>query len=344
MKYIDMRSDTVTQPTQLMRDAIYQAEVGDDIMGDDPTVAKLEAMTAKLFHKEAALFLASGTMANQVAVMTLTNRGDEIILSDRSHLFNLESGALAALCQVQTRTVPIENGAYPVDRLEALIRPTGVQQPKTSLICLENTCDLNTGLVLPLSNVQAVVALAKKYDLPVFLDGARIFNAAVALGVEVHQLVEGIDAVMFALTKGLSAPFGAMLVGTQEFIDNARYQKQRLGGGFRQAGFMAAAGIVAIETMIERLAEDHRHAKMLGEMIQSIHQVTIDLSQLHTNILTFSVETSSKMDEVVQKLKDKGILVKRIAPLRVRLVTHREITQDMVEYVYHSLRDIMEER
>lgn len=339
---IDLRSDTVTQPTQEMREAIYRAKVGDDIMGDDPTIKRLEQMSAELLGKEAGLFLVSGTMANQVAVMTWAQRGDEVLLSDKSHLFNLENGGLAALCQVQTRTFPMVDEHYPVDIIKSLIRVPGIQQPKTALICLENTCDLNAGLVVPPASTNEVVELSKKHGIPLYLDGARIFNAAVALDQPVQQLVQGIDSAMFALTKGLSAPFGAMLVGDKQWIEQARYNKQRLGGGFRQAGFMAAAGIVALENMIPRIEIDHANARRLAEGISEIPKLKINLTRVHTNILTIALEDEDKTDILVQELFNREILVKRITPVSVRLVTHRLITEEHVVKVISALKEISE--
>lgn len=342
IRRIDLRSDTVTQPTPEMREAIYRAEVGDDIMRDDPTVLRLEDMAAALFDKPAALFLPSGTMANQVAVMTYTERGDEILLGDTSHLYNLESGALGALCQVQTRTFSLENQRYSAEKIEQLIRPSGLQEPKTALICLENTCNLNAGLVIESDNINQVAQVAGQYDIPLFLDGARIFNAAVALNQPVSHLAAEVDSVMFALTKGLAAPFGAVLVGRREWIDRARRNKQRLGGGFRQAGFMAAAGIVALETMIPRLAEDHANAKLLGRAIAQLPGLSVDLAQLHTNIVAVSGETSAQLDHLVAQLAAEDILVKRIAPRSIRMVTHYGIDQAAIERVIAVFGKIME--
>lgn len=341
-KIIDLRSDTVTQPTQAMREAIYRAEVGDDIMRNDPTVLRLEEMAAALFNKPAALFLPSGTMANQVAVMTYTERGDEILLGESSHLYNLESGALGAVCQVQTRTFALPDNRYSADEIERLIRPSGLQEPKTALICLENTCNLNAGVVIERDNITQVAEVARRYNIPLFLDGARIFNAAVALNQPVSHLTAEVDAVMFALTKGLAAPFGAVLLGRSDWIERARRNKQRLGGGFRQAGFMAAAGIVALETMIPRLAEDHANAYRLGQAINQLPGLDINLEQLHTNILAVTGSDASSMDHLVSQLAAEGILVKRISPRSIRMVTHYGIDEAAIERVIAVYRKIME--
>lgn len=338
---IDLRSDTVTQPTQQMRDAMYNAVVGDDIMRADPTVIELEKKSAAMLGKEEGLFLASGTMANQVAVMTFTNRGDEIIVGDTSHIYNLEVGALAALCQVQTRVMGTSKGYYDAEEIRSLIREKGIQNAHTGLICLENSMNLNAGLAVSAENINKVAALAKEHSIPLYMDGARLFNAAEALGADPAVLTKNVDAVMFALTKGLSAPFGAVLCGTSEFIEKARWIKQRIGGGFRQAGFMAAPAITALDTMISRLKDDRENAKLLGSLLEKIEGITIDTSKIHTNIVTASVEKLGiSIEEFLNLLDEKGVKAKRISAASFRMVAHYGVESEDIEYTAHCVSQI----
>ena len=339
---IDLRSDTVTQPTQEMRDAMYHAVVGDDIMGEDPTVRELETLAADILGKEDGLFFSSGTLANQAAVMAYTQRGEEIILGDTSHIYNLEVGGLSALSQVQPRPMAVPKGIYDIALMEELIQEEGIQKAKTSLICIENTNNLNTGMVVPLENINQVCALGKQQDIPVYMDGARIFNAAVASGIEAREIVKNVDAVMFALTKGLSAPFGAVLTGRKEFIQKARWMKQRLGGGFRQAGFIAAPGIVALKTMMPQIEKDHKNAQLLGKGLETIEGLQIDVSRIHTNIVTASVEKLPiTIEEFLSQLLEKGIKAKRISKTSFRMVTHLGIEESHVQEVIGIVKNII---
>lgn len=341
---IDLRSDTVTQPTQAMRDAMYSATVGDDIMGEDPTVTELERKSAELLGKEAALFTTSGTMANQIAVMVLTERGEEIIVGDTSHIYNLEVGGLAALSQVQARPIAVPNGIYDIDAMEELIQEEGIQNARTGLICVENTNNLNAGFVVPLENLKAVHNLGKQHGIPVHMDGARIFNASVASGVSVRTISDHADTVLFALTKGLTAPFGAILAGDQSFIDKARWIKQRLGGGYRQAGFLAAPGIVALESMIERIAEDHENAQLLGKGLQRIDGIDIDPSRIHTNIVTASIENlPMTIESFLKKLSEKGVMAKRISKHSFRMVTHYGIEKKQITSAVESVQNVIDQ-
>ena len=277
MKIIDLRSDTVTHPTDAMRQAMFTAEVGDDVFGDDPTVNRLEAMAAQKMGKEAALFTASGTMSNLIAVLTHTQHGNEIILGSESHIFWYEVGGAAALGGVVMRTVPNDNnGQLALGDIEKAIRDkTNIHYPETTLLCLENTHNRCGGAVLTPEYTDSAVQLAHHHGLKVHLDGARIFNAAVALGVPVTELAGGADSVGFCLSKGLSAPIGSLLCGNKDFIDRARKRRKMLGGGMRQVGIIAAAGIVALETMIDRLAEDHANARKLAEGLRQINGITV---------------------------------------------------------------------
>ncbi len=342
MNIIDLRSDTVTQPTQAMRDAMYHAVVGDDIMGEDPTVSELELLVANMLGKEDGLFTTSGTMANQLAVMSFTNRGEEVIVGDTSHIFNLEAGGLAALSQVQTRSIEVQHGIYDIEKLEALIQEEGIQRARTGLICIENTNNLNAGLVVPLENIKEVCELGKHYRIPVYMDGARLFNASVALGIEAKELVKEVDAVMVALTKGLAAPFGAVLVGTKEFISKARWFKQRIGCGYRQAGFLAAPAIVALNTMLPQIAIDNINAKILGERLLEIDGLMVDTNRIHTNIVLCSIEKLNiSMDEFLVELLKSNIKAKRISNTSFRMVTHYGITEVELNQVIKAIESIV---
>ncbi|SCZ76372.1 GntG family PLP-dependent aldolase [Acidaminobacter hydrogenoformans] len=340
--FIDLRSDTVTQPTKSMREAMYNADVGDDILGEDSTVKKLESMSAEILGKESALFVTSGTMGNQLAVMAMANRGEEVLIGDSSHIFNLEVGGLAALSQVQTRSFPIPEGVYDLNYLEEHIQPKAIQTPKTALICLENTNNLNAGMVVPQANLDHVYQLAKDKGIFVHMDGARIFNASVKTGIPVSRIVSGADTVMFALTKGLSAPFGAILAGNEETINKARWLKQRIGGGYRQAGFLAAPGIVALESMISRLEEDHENALYLGNELSKIEGLYVDTGRIHTNIVVASLKgLSLEIDQLIQDLLDVNIKVKKISKSSFRMVTHYGITRNEIQIASKSIRDII---
>lgn len=342
-KTIDLRSDTVTHPTEAMRQAMYNAKIGDDIMREDPTVIELEEMVANMLGKEGGLFVSSGTMANQLAVMTFTNRGEEVLLGDNSHMFNLEVGGLAVLSQVQTRTFPMRNGLYDIEHIEGLIQEEGIQRAKTGLICIENTNDLNAGLVIPKNNIDMVCKLGKDNSIPIYMDGARLFNAEIASGVSAKDIVENVDAIMITLTKGLAAPFGAVLVGTNKFIEKARWFKQRIGGGFRQAGFMAAPGIVALQTMMPQLSIDHKNAKLLGNLLKDISNLTVITENIHTNILTGKINDKLfTIDEFLDRLNQKGIKAKRISNNSFRMVLHYGIDEEDVNYVANKVKEILD--
>lgn len=341
-KMLDLRSDTVTQPTQDMRDAIYTAVVGDDILGDDPTVKELEAMSAGLLGKEAGLFVSSGTMANQIAVMVLAKRGEEVIIGSNSHIFNLEVGGLAALSQVQTKPFEVPDGVYDLDEMAFCIRSEGVQSPRTGLICLEDTNNLNGGLVVPLENIDGVCALAKEHDVYVYMDGARIFNAEVASGVPASRIVKNVDAAMFALTKGIGAPFGAILAGDQDFIKEARWFKQRIGGGYRQIGFMAAAAIVGLRNMRPQMEEDHENARILGDLLSKIEGLKVETSRIHTNILSGTVtKEGMTLMSFLDRMLERGVKAKPISKDSFRMVTHYGIDEKDVRQVASITDEIL---
>ena len=341
-KVIDLRSDTVTTPTEQMRDAMRNAVVGDDVLGEDPTVRRLEELGAALLCKEEGLFLVSGTMANQVAVMTLCQRGDQIIVHNRSHIYNLEVGGLATTCGVQPRALSAPDGRYDLGELEREIHFTDLQKAPTALICLENTFDLNRGLVVPPEHVNEVIAVARRKGVRVFLDGARLFNAAVALEKTVAQLSEGVDAVAVCLSKGLACPVGSLLLGPGDFIAEARRMRQRMGGGWRQAGILAAAGIVALDEMIDRLSEDHENAHLLAEGLIELG-LEVDLAQVQTNIIHIDLNPMG-VDSATfcGHLARLGLKTKPIDSKEVRMVTHKDFVASDIGIVLKAVRCCLE--
>ena len=339
MKIIDLRSDTVTHPTESMRRAMFAAEVGDDVFGEDPTVNRLEAMAAQKMGKEAALFTASGTMSNLIAVLTHTSHGNEIILGNGAHIFLNEVGGAAALGGVVMRTIPNDaNGQLVLDDIEKAIRDkTNIHYPETSLLCLENTHNRCGGAVLTPEYTGSAAQLAHQHGLKVHLDGARIFNAAVALGVPVIELTKDVDSVSFCLSKGLSAPIGSLLCGRKEFIERARKRRKMLGGGMRQAGVIAAAGIVALETMIERLAEDHTNARRLADGLLRIPGIKLGQEKVTTNIVMFDLAPSFSSSQFIAKLTASGVKVLSRGSNSFRAVTHRMISDADIEEALNKI-------
>ncbi len=341
MKTIDLRSDTVTLPTPAMREAIFQAEVGDDVFEEDPTVNRLEEMAAERVGKEAALLVSSGTMANLTCTITHCARGEEVILGDRSHIFLNEAGGMAALGGIHPHTVPnLADGTIRLDDIESAIRGDNVHYPRTRLICLENTHNRCNGMALTQEYCDSVAELARNHGLKVHIDGARIFNAAVALGVDVKNLTRGADSLSFCLSKGLSAPVGSLVCGTGEFIAEARRSRKILGGGMRQAGIIAAAGITALEQMVDRLAEDHRNALNLAEGIHKIKGLSIDLSRVQTNIIYFSV-TSDRItgEQLLNRLSEMDLKTFLTGPDTFRMVTHYGIEKNDIDTALAVIRE-----
>ncbi|MCS7065855.1 MAG: low-specificity L-threonine aldolase [Fimbriimonadales bacterium] len=329
---IDLRSDTVTKPTPAMRRAMAEAEVGDDVLGDDPTVQRLEALAAERVGKEAALFVPSGIMANLVSLITLTGRHDEVILGSESHLYTSEVGGLGFFGGVFLHVVPNEpDGTLPLERLRSAIR-NAVYTPRTRVISLENTHNRCSGAVLPMDYIQQVATLAKAHGVALHLDGARLFNAAVALGIPAAQIAEPFEVVNFCFSKGLCAPVGSIVCGSRAFIQEARRTRRMLGGGMRQAGVLAAACIVALEQMVDRLAEDHAHAKYLAEGLANIPGIRIDPARVQTNIVIFELapETGWTPTELLARLKEQGVLLSQSGN-RLRAVTHYGITREAIE-------------
>jgi len=333
MQPIDLRSDTVTLPTPAMRQAMANAEVGDDVFGEDPTIRRLEAMAAERMGKEAALFVVSGTMANLVCLLTHCQRGDEIIVGDQGHIFLYEVGGCSALGGIHSRQVPNQpDGRLDLAQVEAAIRGDNVHWPRTRLICLENTHNRCGGACLTVEYMDAVRRLADRYGVRVHLDGARIFNAAIALGVDVRQLTRQADSVDFCLSKGLSAPVGSLVCGTAEFIAEARRSRKVLGGGMRQAGVIAAAGIVALEQMVDRLADDHVNARRLAEGLAEMPGIRLDPASVQTNIVIFGLaDGQPDAAGFCQRLAAEGVKMLAIGPRQVRAVTHYGIEAADIE-------------
>lgn len=343
-KVVDLRSDTVTLPTLAMRQAMFQAELGDDVYGEDPTVNRLEAMAAERLGKEAALFVPSGTMANLVCLLTHCGRGDEAIMGHLAHTFLFEAGSSSAVGGIHPRTVPNQpDGTLALADLEAAIRdPHNEHYPRSRLICLENTHNRCSGAVLSPGYMAQVRVLADRYGLAVHLDGARIFNAAVALGVAPSALARDADSVSFCLSKGLSAPVGSLVCGPAEFIRQARRQRKMLGGGMRQAGVLAAAGIVALETMVDRLAEDHANARRLAEGLACLPGIVLDPARVVTNIVLFGLTPDTlSAAEFVAGLAAQGVKMGAIGPHQVRAVTHYGIEAQDIEYTLAVARAIL---
>jgi threonine aldolase len=345
MKTIDLRSDTVTLPTQAMRQAIYDADLGDDVFGEDPTTNRLEKMAAERMGKEAALMVVSGTMGNLVCILTHCKRGEEVILGNQSHSFLYEAGGMSALGGIHPHTVINQpDGTMRLEDIEAAIRGDNVHFPRTRLICLENTHNHCNGTPLTVKYTKDVAALAKKHGLQVHLDGARIFNAAVALGVDVRELTGPVDSVSFCLSKGLSAPVGSVICGSGEFIAEARRNRKILGGGMRQCGIIAAAGITALEQMTERLTEDHSNARLLAEGIAEIPGLSLDLVRVQTNIIYFNLASKRLSAGIlVKRLADKGIKILNLGPSLLRAVTHYGISSEDIDLTLTALSKVMEE-
>lgn len=322
----DLRSDTVTKPTDEMRKAMADAEVGDDVYGEDPTVNKLEALGAELVGQEAALFVPSGTMGNQVAILSHTRRGDEIIAESNAHIVYYEVGGCAVLSGVQLRTIQGQSGYIEPAAIEEAVRGKELHFPESRLLCLENTHNRAGGTVVSPQAMESMIQAAHGKGLRVHLDGARIFNAAAALGVKADKLTRNCDSVMFCLSKGLAAPVGSLLAGNADFIAQARKYRKMLGGGMRQAGVLAAAGIIALQKMIGRLGEDHQNAAALAQGIAGIKGLSIDLSSVQTNMLVFDISgLHTAMEPFLKLLAGEGVLAGPVGSSKVRMVTHKDI-------------------
>lgn len=324
---IDLRSDTVTRPTPEMRAAMAAAEVGDDVYGEDPTVNLLERRAAEIFGREAALFVPTGTMGNQIAIRLHTHPGQEVIAESRAHILDYEMATAAVFSGCLIRAVPTDDGILTWRHIETAIRPRSTIHAATGLINIENTANLAGGRCTPLNVLEEIWRGARERHLPTHLDGARIFNAAVALGAHVESLTRGFDTVMFSLSKGLGAPVGSMLVGSADLMARARIFRKALGGGMRQAGILAAAGLIALEQMPARLHEDHANARLLAEALSRCAGVDIDLAAVETNIVVFRLTGRLTAPELSGRLKARGMLANAVGPQAMRLVTHLDVSR-----------------
>ncbi|MCA1032474.1 low-specificity L-threonine aldolase [Bacillus timonensis] len=334
---IDLRSDTVTKPTEEMRKAAYEAEVGDDVYVEDPTVRKLEEMAAEMLGKEEALFVTSGTQGNQMAVLTHCVPGNEILLEEESHIFYYEGGAISAFAGVQPRTIKGTRGAMSPTMIETAIRGDDIHLPETGLICVENTHNRAGGAIVPLENMARIYDVATSNNIPVHLDGARLFNAAVGLGCSLKDFTQYTTTVQVCLSKGLGAPVGSIIAGDKNFISRARKWRKRLGGGLRQVGIIAAPGIVALSSMIDRLSEDHDKAKKLSDGISMIQGLTV-VNQVDTNIVLVDVAKKGVTSvEFIEKLKEHGILAVPFGQTVVRFTTHYDVTNEQIESALNIL-------
>jgi threonine aldolase len=329
---VDLRSDTVTRPTPAMRRAMAEAVVGDDVFREDPTVRRLEEAAAARTGKDAALFVPTGTMGNQIAVNVWTRPGQEVILEERSHIFNYEMGTMAVFSGVLPRPIRGDDGAPSAETVRKAIRPPVYYLTQTGLIALENTHNMAGGTIFPVTGAETICTMARAQRIPVHLDGARLFNAAVALGKTPAELARPFDSVMFCLSKGLGAPVGSLICGPAGFIEEALRVRKRLGGGMRQAGVLAAAGLVALEENVERLSEDHANARRLAEGIAAIPGLSIEAARVQTNIVVFSVAPAGiTAPEIVEDWKDAGVLALAIDDVQVRAVTHYDVDRAGIE-------------
>jgi threonine aldolase len=329
---INLRSDTQTLPTQRMRRAMAEAELGDETYGDDPTVLRLQALAAERLGTEAALLVISGTMANLVALMTHCRPSDEVFLDREAHVLWYESGGLSSVAGVVPTVVESRRGHILPEALAAAVRPANVHYPQARLVWLENTHNRGGGSVMPLAQQRAVEGVAREHGLAIHLDGARLFNAATALDVPVADLARGVDSLIVDLSKGLSCPLGALLLGRRDFIAEARFGKRILGGGMRQAGVIAACGIVAFEDgLADRLGEDHRRARWIAERLAAIPGFAVDLETVETNMIYADVSALGPSNSVVAALRDEGVLVSDRPPNQVRIVTHLQVTDELAE-------------
>lgn len=327
---IDLRSDTVTRPSPGMRQAMYAAEVGDDVFGEDPTVQRLEARVAKLLGKEAALFVPSGVMGNQLAIKVLTHPGDEVVLGRESHIFNYESGASALISSVQLHPLDDTTGWFSPEALSQAVRHGYDWEPRSRLVCMENTHNRAGGVIIPLHVIEALTTEARRHGLMLHLDGARLWHASVALNIPEHQLAAPFDTVSVCLSKGLGAPVGSVLAASATLIAEARRFRKLLGGGMRQVGVLAAAGLYALEHHRPLLAEDHAKARRLAEGIAELPAFKIDLDRVQTNIVRFEVQQGTA-EPILAQLRAEGVLMVAFGPQTIRATTHRDVSMQDIE-------------
>lgn len=340
-KFIDLRSDTVTKPSPGMRKAIFEAEVGDDVLGDDPTVKRLEQMVSNLLGKEEAVFVPSGTMGNQVCLRSLTLPGDEVILDINSHIYNYEVGAPSALSGLQLHPLKGEKGILSAEQITETIRPDNIHHPPTALIVIENTHNRAGGTIYPIGEIQKIHKIAQEHKIKMHLDGARLWNASVATGIPMNEYAKYFDSISVCLSKGLGAPIGSVVSGNSEFIKKARKSRKMFGGGLRQVGIIAAAGIYAIKNNVKRLAEDHRNARILAEGLSKLKGIYIDMKTVQTNMVILEIKDRTKDSLwLVEKLKEKDILTLPFGKNKMRLVTHLDVNEEDILKAIEVFEDI----
>jgi threonine aldolase len=340
--FIDLRSDTVTKPTPAMRKAMAEAEVGDDVYGEDPTVNALQEKVANLLGKEAAIFVASGTMANQLAIKAHTHPGDELIMEATSHPYNFEGGAIAAISGVQVYCLQGVRGILDSSQIEAAIRPADHHYAVTRLVCMENTHNRGGGSIYPLKNMQEIFRLAKAKGLSVHLDGARLWNAAVATGVKPKEYAQWADSVSVCISKGLGCPVGSLVAGSREFVDRIHRFRKMVGGGMRQAGILAAAGIYALDHHVDRLKEDHESARRLALGLKEIKGTTVNPDHVETNIIIFGVAGTGMTSPAVRDaMKNEGVLMNALGNDHIRLVTHLDVTRKDIDKALEAFRKVI---
>jgi len=340
--FIDLRSDTVTKPTPAMRKVMVEAEVGDDVYGEDPTMNALQEKIAKLLGKESAIFVPTGTMANQLAIKTHTQPGDEMIIEATSHAYTFEGGGGAALSGVQCYTLRGERGILDASQIEAAIRPSDHHYAITRLISIENTHNRGGGSIYPIEKMRDIYQLAKSKGLAVHLDGARLWNASAATGIRLHKYTQYADSVSVCLSKGLGAPVGSLVTGSKTFIDRVHRFRKMFGGGMRQAGILAAAGIYAIDHHFERLAEDHENAKRLALNLKEIRGISIEQEPVETNIIIFDVCGTGKTPaQVRDAMKKEGVLMNAVSPTQIRLLTHLDVTRKDIDTALKAFRKVL---
>jgi len=341
MEIIDLRSDTLTVPSPEMREVMASADVGDDVFGEDPTINKLQDKIAAMTGKEAALFTASGTQANQTAINVHTQPGDEIICEKRSHIFNYEAGAAAALSGAQLHTLSGRYGILDPDEVELAVRPADHHYAQTRLIALENTHNTWGGTIYPIDEIKKIRVISDKYNLKMHLDGARLWNASAASGISIKEYAGYFDSVALCFSKGLGAPVGSIIAGSKEFIDRAHYYRKLYGGGMRQAGILAAAAIFAVENNFERLTEDHRRARLLAEQVNQLPGFVVNLQTVQTNIVIIDTSlNAANAIQITSDLAEKGVKVIPFSPTRFRMVTNMHITDEQIEQVIDVMKNL----
>jgi threonine aldolase len=344
--FVDLRSDTLTLPTPDMREAMARAEVGDDVWGEDPTIQRLEAAAARRLGKEAALFVASGTMGNLVSVVAHTQAGQEVVLDLDSHIYNSEVAGGTVVGHVQMRPVKTERGFLTPEQVQESLRPANIHIPPTGLVCLENTHNRHGGTCCTPEQIAAVAAVAHAAGVPVHVDGARLFNAAVALKRDVREFTEPVDSVTFCLSKGLAAPVGSVVCGSAAFIERARRVRKMVGGGMRQAGILAAAGLISLERMVDRLAEDHANARTLAEAVAGMPGLAVDLASVQTNIVIIRVDRGDRprsvaaTDELVKGCAARKVKIHAMGPTAIRCVTHKDVDAEDVRRAVDAFREL----